>query len=36
MLYLLGLDHKKLTYSHNGRAFRLTDVAGDVIQKIIA
>jgi hypothetical protein len=36
MLYLLGLDHKKLTYLHNGRAFRITDVAGDVIQKIIA
>ena len=36
VLHLLGLDHQKLTYLHNGRAFRLTDVAGNVIQKIIA
>lgn len=36
ILHLLGLDHKKLTYLHNGRAFRLTDVAGNVIEKIIA
>ena len=28
MLHLLGLDHKRLTYAHNGRRFRLTDVAG--------
>ncbi len=30
MLHLLGLDHKRLTYRHAGRDFRLTDVAGDV------
>jgi hypothetical protein len=36
MLHLLGMDHKKLTYLHNGRRYRLTDVAGDVIQKILA
>ncbi len=36
ILHLLGLEHKKLTYLHNGRAFRLTDVAGNVIEKIIA
>jgi hypothetical protein len=35
MLHLLGMDHKKLTYLHNGRRYRLTDVAGDVIQKIL-
>jgi hypothetical protein len=35
MLHLLGLDHKRLTYFHNGRNFRLTDVAGQVIQKIL-
>ena len=36
MLHLLGMDHKKLTYFHNGRRYRLTDVAGEVIQKILA
>ncbi|MDR3403025.1 MAG: DUF1501 domain-containing protein [Chthoniobacter sp.] len=36
ILALLGLDHEKLTYRHNGRNFRLTDVAGEVVHKIIA
>lgn len=36
ILHLLGLNHEKLTYFHNGRNFRLTDVAGEVVQKIIA
>jgi hypothetical protein len=36
MLHLLGLDHKRLTYFHNGRNFRLTDVAGEVIRPILA
>jgi hypothetical protein len=36
MLYLLGIDHTRLTYPHNGRSFRLTDVAGRVIQEILA
>ena len=36
ILYLLGLDHKKLTYRYNGRDFRLTDVAGNVVNKILA
>jgi uncharacterized protein (DUF1501 family) len=36
MLHLLGVDHKKLTYFHNGRQHRLTDVAGDVLTKILA
>lgn len=36
MLHLLGIDHKRLTYFHNGRRFRLTDVAGNVIDKILA
>ncbi len=36
ILHLLGLDHTRLTYRYNGRNFRLTDVAGDVIHKIIA
>ena len=36
ILHLLGLDHKKLTFKHNGRRFRLTDVAGRVINQIVA
>ncbi|MBI98131.1 MAG: hypothetical protein CMO78_06335 [Verrucomicrobiales bacterium] len=35
-LHLLGMDHEKLTYRYNGRDFRLTDVAGEVMKKIIA
>ena len=35
MLHLLGMDHHKLTYFHNGRSYRLTDVAGDVIDRIL-
>jgi hypothetical protein len=36
ILNLLGLDHTRLTYRHNGRAERLTDVAGNVITKALA
>ena len=36
MLHLCGLDHQKLTYHLNGRNFRLTDVAGNVVKDIIA
>ena len=36
ILHLLGLDHLRLTYPNNGRNFRLTDVSGNVIDKIIA
>jgi hypothetical protein len=36
MLHLMGLDHERLTYFHNGRSFRLTDVAGQVIRPILA
>ena len=36
MLHLLGIDHKQLTYFHNGRRYRLTDVAGNVLHKILA
>jgi hypothetical protein len=35
-LALLGLDHEKLTYRFNGRNFRLTDVAGNVVREVIA
>jgi hypothetical protein len=36
MLHLLGLDHESLTYSHLGRAFRLTDVSGAVAHDILS
>jgi len=36
MLHCLGMDHKKLTYRHMGRDFRLTDVSGRVVEKMIA
>jgi hypothetical protein len=36
MLHLLGIDHKQLTYFHNSRRYRLTDVAGEVLTKILA
>jgi Protein of unknown function (DUF1501) len=35
ILALLGLEHTKLTYKYNGRNFRLTDVAGVVVKKIL-
>jgi uncharacterized protein (DUF1501 family) len=36
ILHLLGMDHKRLTYRYNGRDFRLTDVAGNVVKAILA
>jgi len=36
LLHLLGLDHKKLTFRFQGRDFRLTDVAGEVVTKLLA
>ena len=36
MLHLLGIDHERLTFRYKGRDFRLTDVAGDVIDALIA
>jgi hypothetical protein len=36
ILHLLGLDHTRLTYYHNGIQRRLTDVHGHVIQEILA
>ncbi len=35
ILHLLGIDHKQLTYRYNGRPFRLTDVGGHVIRRIL-
>ena len=36
LLHLLGFDHTKLTYRFQGRDFRLTDVEGEVVTKLIA
>ena len=36
MLRLLGLDHTRLTTRFQGRDFRLTDVSGRVIEKVLA
>ena len=36
ILHLMGLDHEKLTYKHQGRRYRLTDVAGEVVHGILA
>ncbi len=36
VLHLFGLDHLKLTYKFQGRDFRLTDVHGTVVKKILA
>jgi hypothetical protein len=35
-LHLLGIDHTRLTYRYQGRDFRLTDVHGHILSKIIA
>ena len=35
-LHLLGLDHERLTYYHNGSRRRLTDVHGRVVREILA
>ena len=36
MLHLLGINHERLTYRHQGRRYRLTDVHGDVVRGILA
>ena len=36
ILHLMGLDHEKLTYRHGGRDYRLTDVHGEIVKKILA
>ena len=36
ILHLLGIDHKKLTFRFGGRDMRLTDVHGELIEKILA
>ena len=36
MLHCLGLDHLRLTYRFQGRDFRLTDIAGNVVKDLLA
>ena len=36
MLHLMGVDHELMTYKHQGRRFRLTDVHGHVLNDLIA
>jgi hypothetical protein len=36
ILHLLGFDHTKLTYRFQGRDFRLTDVHGELVSKLLA
>jgi hypothetical protein len=36
ILHLLGFNHEKLTYRFQGRDFRLTDVHGEVVEKLLA
>ena len=36
ILHLMGIDHERLTYFHQGREFRLTDIHGRVITELIA
>jgi uncharacterized protein (DUF1501 family) len=36
ILYLLGLNHTKLTYRFQGRDFRLTDIAGNVVTRLLS
>ncbi|MEN7548938.1 DUF1501 domain-containing protein [Rapidithrix thailandica] len=35
LLHLLGIEHEKLTFKHQGRRYRLTDVAGEVVKGIL-
>jgi hypothetical protein len=36
LLWLLGIDHERLTFKYQGRDFRLTDVHGKVVKQLIA
>ncbi|HEY1164450.1 MAG TPA: DUF1501 domain-containing protein [Chitinophaga sp.] len=36
LLYLMGIDHERLTYKFQGRRFRLTDVEGKVVKDLLA
>jgi len=36
ILNCMGMDHTKLTYKFQGRDFRLTDISGNVVKKLLA
>ncbi|OHX66802.1 DUF1501 domain-containing protein [Flammeovirga pacifica] len=36
LMHIMGVDHEKLTFKHQGRRFRLTDVHGNVVKDILA
>jgi hypothetical protein len=36
VLHQMGIDHTRLTYRFQGRDFRLTDVEGELVKKLIA
>jgi hypothetical protein len=36
VLHLLGIDHERLTFKHQGRRYRLTDVHGKVVNGVLA
>ena len=36
LMHLMGIDHQRLTYKHQGRRYRLTDVHGEVIKGILS
>ena len=35
IMHAMGIDHKRLTYRHQGRDYRLTDVHGNVVHDIL-
>jgi hypothetical protein len=35
LLHLMGLHHEQLTFPHDGRDFRLTDVHGEIVREIL-
>ena len=36
LLHLLGVDHERLIFKHQGRRYRLTDVSGHVVKALLA
>jgi hypothetical protein len=36
MLHLLGIDHERMTFKHQGRRYRLTDVHGELVHGVLA
>ena len=36
LMHLMGVDHERLTFKHQGRRYRLTDVEGNVVHDLLA